>query len=198
MSVGGVRGAEILVESDRDVMPRGWSPDGKWLVYSKDSEETNLDIWAVETDGTSEPRELRAEGGIDVPGSVSPDGRWLSYYSNESGRFEVYVTPFPDAGRRWQASTDSGVYPFWCADGRELVYQRSDGRLMSVEVELGIDSVRFGESTEWFDISPPDALGPAFAPDADCRRVLVVPKGDGSEKAALNIMVGWPQVLESR
>jgi len=198
MSVGGVRGAELLVESDRDVMPRGWSPDGKWLVYSKDSEETNLDIWALETDGTSEPRELRAEGGIDVPGSVSPDGRWLSYYSDESGRFEVYVTPFPDAGRRWQASTDSGVYPFWCADGRELVYQRSDGRLMSVEVELGIDSVRFGESTEWFDISPPDALGPAFAPEADCRRVLVVPKGDGSEKAALNIMVDWPQVLENR
>jgi len=198
MSVGGVRGAELLVESDRDVMPRGWSPDGKWLVYSKDSEETNVDIWAVKTDGTSEPRELRAESGIDVPGSVSPDGRWLSYYSDESGRFEVYVTPFPDAGRRWQASTDSGVYPFWCVDGQELVYQRSDGRLMSVDVELGVDSVRFGETTEWFDISPPDALGPAFAPDSDCQRVLVVPKGDGSEKAALNIMVGWPQVLESR
>ena len=198
MFVGGVREAELLVESDRDLSPYGWSPDGEWLLFAKDAEETGNDIWAVRLDGTSEPRELRAESGIDVPGSVSPDGRWLSYYSDESGRFEVYVTPFPDASRRWQASTDSGVYPFWCADGRELVYQRFDGRLMSVEVELAVDSLRFGQTTEWFDISQPDALGPAFAPSADCQRVLVIPKGDGSEKTTLNIMVGWPTVLENR
>ena len=106
MFVGGVREAELLVESDRDLSPYGWSPDGEWLLFAKDAEETGNDIWAVRLDGTSEPRELRAESGIDVPGSVSPDGRWLSYYSDESGRFEVYVTPFPDASRRWQASTD--------------------------------------------------------------------------------------------
>jgi len=198
MSVGGVRGAELLVESDRNLTPRGWSPDGEWLLYAKDAEETGNDIWAVRVDGTSEPRELRAESGIDIPGSVSRDGRWLSFSSNESGQSEVYVTPFPDAGRRWQASTDSGVFPFWCADGRELVYQRLDGRLMSVEVELGADSVRFGNTTEWFDTSPPTEFGPAFAPSADCRRVLVVPRGSGSENTSLSIMVGWPEVLENR
>ncbi|MEJ2581746.1 MAG: protein kinase, partial [Acidobacteriota bacterium] len=167
MGTGGVEGPELLVASDSDVTPRGWSPDGRWLVYSKQDEETAVDIWAVDLEG-GEPLQLRAQRGVDVPGAISPDGSWLAYFSDESGRFEVYVTPFPDAGRRWQASTDSGVFPFWSKDGRELVYQRFDGRLMSVEVDLGPDSVRFGDTTELFEISPPDALGPAFAPSADC------------------------------
>jgi Tol biopolymer transport system component len=195
MGIGGVEGPELLVASDTDVNPRGWSPDGRWLVYGKQDEETAVDIWAVDLE-SGEPLQLRAQRGIEVPGGISPDGRWLAYYSDESGRFEVYVTPFPNAGRRWQASTDSGVFPFWREDGRELVYQRFDGRLMSVEVDLGADSVRFGDTTELFDAAPPDALGPAFAPSADCQRILVIPKGEASGTTLLNLMVGWPQVLE--
>ena len=196
MGIGGIEGAETLVESDRDVTPRAWSPDGRWLVYEKQAEQTRSDIWAVDLGGSGEHRQLRALSGIEVPGSMSPDGRWLSYYSNESGRFEVYVTPFPEAGRRWQASTESGVFPFWCEDGRELVYQRMDGRLMSVQVDLGADSVRFGDTTELFDAASPDAIGPAFAPSADCQRFLVIPKNETSATTPLNFMVGWPQVLE--
>ncbi len=198
MGVGGVRGAEVLLETENDVTPRGWSPDGRWLVYEKYDEETNSDIWALPLDGDGEPRLLRAQRGIDVPGAVSPDGRWLSYYSDESGRFEVYVTPFPDAGRRWQASTDSGVFPYWCKGGRELVYQRFDGRLMSVEVELGADTVRFGDTVELFDIAPPDALGPAFAPSSDGERILVIPKGETTSPTLLNLVVGWPHLLEEK
>jgi Tol biopolymer transport system component len=198
MGVGGVRGAEVLLEAENDLTPRGWSPDGRWLVYEKYDEETNSDIWALSLDGDGEPRLLRAQRGIDVPGAVSPDGRWLSYYSDESGRFEVYVTPFPEAGRRWQASTDSGVFPYWCKGGRELVYQRFDGRLMSVEVELGADTVRFGDTVELFDIAPPDALGPAFAPSSDGKRILVIPKGETTSPTLLNLVVGWPQLLEEK
>jgi len=197
MGVGGVQGAEILVETDKDLTPRGWSPDGRWLVYEKYDEETNADIWAIDLE-SGESRQLRAYRGIDVPGPISPDGRWLSYFSDESGRFEVYVTPFPDAGRRWQASTDSGVFPFWCNGGRQLVYQRFDGRLMSVEVELGAESVRFGDTSELFEIAPPDALGPAFAPSSDCERILVIPKGETTAPTLLNLLVGWPQILEEK
>ncbi|MCW8985163.1 MAG: serine/threonine-protein kinase, partial [Thermoanaerobaculales bacterium] len=196
MGIGGVAGAEVLVAADQDQTPRSWSPDGRWIVYTKQAEETNIDIWASDLEGDGEPIEIRAQPGLDVPGEISPDGKWLSYFSDESGRVEVYVTPFPEAGRRWQASTDTGVFPYWCQGGRELVYQRFDGRLMSVEVELGADSVRFGDTTELFDVAPPDALGPAFAPSSDCQRFLVIPKGEASSATLLNLMVGWPQVLE--
>ncbi len=195
MGIGGVEGAELVVDSGKDVTPRGWSPDGRWIVYAQQEDETAADIWALDLE-TGEPRPLRTQRGIDVPGEISPDGRWLSYFSDESGRFEVYVTPFPEAGRRWQASTDSGVFPFWCESGRELVYQRFDGRLMSVAVDLGAESVRFGDTSELLDIAPPDALGPAFAPSADCERILVIPKGEASTTTLLNLMVGWPQVVK--
>jgi Tol biopolymer transport system component len=196
MGIGGVEGAEAVVESERELTPRGWSPDGRWLVYSRHDEETDLDIWAIDVVDGGEPRKIRAQGAVEVPGPVSPDGRWLAYYSNESGTFEAYVTPFPESGRRWQASAGTGVYPFWCDDGRELVYQRYDGRLMSVDVALEADSVRFGATTELFDIAAPDPLGPTFAPSNDCQRFLVIPSNEASSTSPLSLVVGWPQMLE--
>jgi dipeptidyl aminopeptidase/acylaminoacyl peptidase len=65
---------------------------------------------------------------------VSPDGRWLAYASNESGRQEVYVQPFPSLGGKWQVSTTGGAEPRWSRDGRQLVYSNGN-KMMSVEVE---------------------------------------------------------------
>jgi Tol biopolymer transport system component len=197
MGIGGVTGAEPVVESERELFPRGWSPDGRWLVYSRHDEETDLDIWAVDMDG-GESRLVRARRGVEIAGPISPDGRWLSYTSDESGTLEVYVTPFPEAGRRWQASTGTGTNPFWCEGGRELVYQRFDGRVMSVEIELDEDSVRFGSTTELIDAPAPDPLGPTFAPSSDCQRFLVVPMNEASISSPLNLVVGWPQMVEER
>jgi hypothetical protein len=73
---------------------------------------------------------------------ISPDGRWIAYASNESGRSEVYVQPFPDLGSRHQISTDGGTAPAWSRDGGELFYtttetfggQASLTRMMAVAV----------------------------------------------------------------
>ena len=69
---------------------------------------------------------------------MSPDGRWLAYQSNESGRDEIYVRPFPniDSGR-WQVSTGGGTRPAWGPNGRELFYLAADGKLMAVPVQSG-------------------------------------------------------------
>jgi Tol biopolymer transport system component len=198
MGVGGVRGEELLLESDRDLNPTGWSPDGRWLIYMKQDEKTDWDLWAVPLEGDAQPRVVRAQPGLDAFGSLSPDGRWMTYFSNESGNFEVYVTPFPEAGRRWQVSTGSGLYPFWCEDGREIVYQQVDGRLMSAEIELGAESVRLGDTIPLFDIAPPENIGSSFAPSPDCERFLVIPKGSVADTTLLNLVVGWPQLLEKR
>ena len=69
-------------------------------------------------------------------GEVSPDGRWLAYESDESGREEIYVRPFPDVqGGRWQVSTGGGTRPLWSRDGRELFYVSPANALMRVGVE---------------------------------------------------------------
>ena len=70
--------------------------------------------------------------------ALSPDGRWLAYASNESGRFEVYVRPFPDVNAgRWQISGDGGDEPRWAHSGRELFYRSQAGDLVSVAVTAG-------------------------------------------------------------
>jgi Tol biopolymer transport system component len=63
----------------------------------------------------------------------SPDSRWIAYQSEESGRYEVYVQPFPGPGGKWEISTNGGTMPVWAQNGRELFYM-SSGRLMSVSV----------------------------------------------------------------
>ena len=62
----------------------------------------------------------------------SPDGRWLAYVSNESGRAEVYVQPYPGPGGKWQISIEGGTEPIWNRNGRELFY-RSGTKMMAVE-----------------------------------------------------------------
>jgi len=70
--------------------------------------------------------------------ALSPDGRWLAYTSDESGRFEIYVRPFPDSkSARWQVSTNGGAEPRWSHSGRELLFAAADGTLQSVEVVPG-------------------------------------------------------------
>jgi eukaryotic-like serine/threonine-protein kinase len=74
----------------------------------------------------------------EVAPALSPDGRWLAYASNESGRFEIYVRPFPsvDAGR-WQVSRTGGTEPLWSRDGRELFYRDGQGGLVAAAITPG-------------------------------------------------------------
>ena len=69
-------------------------------------------------------------------GEVSPDGRWLAYQSNESGREEIYVRPFPDVhSGRWQVSAKGGSKPVWARSSRELFYVDAAGAMTAVEIE---------------------------------------------------------------
>ena len=72
-------------------------------------------------------------------GEVSPDGLWLAYQSNESGRDEIYVRPFPnvEGAGRWQVSTSGGTRPVWARNGRELFFFLPPGKVMAVSVEQG-------------------------------------------------------------
>jgi len=67
-------------------------------------------------------------------GQFSPDGRWVAYATNESGRFEIVVQPFPEPGGKSQASTSGGISPRWRADSKELYFIAPDGKLMAVPV----------------------------------------------------------------
>jgi len=125
----------------------------------------------------------------------SPDVRWLAYESQESGRSEVYVEPFPTSGVRWQISTRGGAEPHWRGDGKELFFLRSDQTLMSVAVSA--DDWQHRAAVPLFRIAVPDL--------ADGRDYSVSPKGDqfvvnafvaGPEAPPTRVVTNWPSLLK--
>jgi len=112
-----------------------WSADGRSLIFMEASLE-NTDIWVLSLDGEPTARPLMAESYYERDPAISPDGRWIAYTSNESGRLEIYVRPFPniDDGK-WLISTRGGESPIWAPHGRELYYDTYPDQMMVVTIE---------------------------------------------------------------
>src|SRR5262249_46270521 len=89
----------------------------------------------------------------------SPDGKWIAYESNESGRNEIYVQPFPGPGNKARISTDGGAQVHWRKDGKELFYIALDGRLMAVPIHLATDTIEAGAPVPLFATH----MGPALS-----------------------------------
>jgi len=124
-----------LLVTDLDKAPQDWSSDGRFLLYAAQEPKNLSDLWALPLAAGAKPIPVVQSPYDDVQGQFSPDGRWIAYVSNESGRYEVYVRPFPASGGRWQISTGGGVYPKWRRDGKELFYISPDNRMMAAAVE---------------------------------------------------------------
>jgi serine/threonine-protein kinase len=129
--------AERLLKSDRLQMPLTFAPDGR-LLFSADVAGRGRDIHALSLDGSHRVERIVYSEANDLTADVSPDGRWIVYDSDESGQFEVYVRPYPQAysGGRWQISSNGGRQPVWSHDGREVFYRDFDGGMYAASVRL--------------------------------------------------------------
>ena len=138
----GAQEEKIIPQDGPDRFPTDWSRDGKYLIYSR-----GPDLWYLALP------ELRATQFLKAPSTLksarfSPDGKWVAYSSNESGRWEIYVTSFPEAHGKWQVSNAGGDQPRWRGDGKELFYFSNDSKIMAVPVKTGAN----------FDAGTPAAL----------------------------------------
>src|SRR5262249_55160119 len=149
--------AEKLTTSGDRQYATSWSPDGRVLVLK----DGPAGISIVEPNGERKPRLFMSgpgTGWLDWP-RLSPNGRWVAYVSDESGRAEVYVRPFPGSGSRWAISKDGGDVPVWARNGRELFYRNAD-QMMAVEVtsdptfSASKPRVLFEAKTEGYDVTP--------------------------------------------
>jgi serine/threonine protein kinase/Tol biopolymer transport system component len=129
----GSGGAERLAASDSVNFPNSFSRDAQLLAYVEVTLETGSDIWVLRMSDRKGQPFLQAPYEETAP-AFSPDGRWLAYSSNESGRREINVRPYPGPGGRWQISTEGGQEPMWNPRGGELFY-RSGRRIMAVDVD---------------------------------------------------------------
>jgi eukaryotic-like serine/threonine-protein kinase len=129
--------AELLYQPDEPFNEAIMSPDGKWLVYRTPPGLHQRDIYAVPLEGDRKPILLVGGPAQESHPRVSPNGKWLAYQSDESGRFEIYVRPFPDEGARVQVSNQGGAEPIWARSGNAIFYRTLTGGVESAAVTAG-------------------------------------------------------------
>jgi serine/threonine-protein kinase len=188
----GTGDAQRLTESENDQYPASWHPNGKILVFDERGARANWDIWAIDLEGddasgfrAGKPRPVLSSPFYEGRAAFSPDGEWLAYFSNESGRPEVYVRPFARPGGAAQVSTAGGWSPTWSPNRSELYFQAIDRTLMVAAYTVASGSFRAEKPRPWaprrvslwggsknYDLHPD---GRRFA-------VLEPVDGDGEEK----------------
>jgi eukaryotic-like serine/threonine-protein kinase len=133
-AASGAGSETLLLKSDLWKEPLDVSPDGRWLAFSVGDPKTKSDLWLLSLSGDRKASPLIATPFSENNARFSPDGRWLAYDSDETGKNEVFVQPFPPTGEKWQVSTAGGLSPRWTSGGRELVYAEPPDKRKKVEI----------------------------------------------------------------
>jgi Tol biopolymer transport system component len=175
-----------------------WSRDGKYALYARSNAGTGLDLWVFPIDGSAQAYPLMNSTFNEVQGRFSPDGRFVAYVSNESGRAEVYVRTFPDAGGKWQVSTGGGAQPRWRRDGKELFYVAPDRKLMSAEVNTG-SGFATGVTTPLFQTQVSSYTAPnRYDVSADGQRFLVNSQVEETSQTPITVVLNWSSTLKKQ
>jgi serine/threonine-protein kinase len=196
-----------LVENEQLQLPMAFLPDGRLLV-SADVPGRRRDVVALALDGSGNEKPIVHGPGNDLNAEVSPDGRWIVYESDESGQYELYVRPYPDAyaGASRQITSEGGRHPLWSHDGRELFFCTYDGDLWALPVKPGAR----------FDYGPPVRLldntaatgylcggrttsGRPYDVTADGRKFLMIKSGEsppGAGKDGLVVVLNFFEELK--
>jgi eukaryotic-like serine/threonine-protein kinase len=195
----GSGGVERLTTGESDQVPNSWSPDGQLLAFVELNPTTGYDIWVLRMSDRKAQPFLRTPFNESSP-QFSPDGRWLAYLSDESGRYEVYVQPYPGPGGKWQISTDGGTEPVWNRNGRELFY-RSGDKMMAVDIATQPSFVA-GKPRMLFQgqYTPNPGRLPQYDVSPDGQRFLMLKPTEqaGAAPTQINVVLNWFEELKRR
>jgi serine/threonine-protein kinase len=171
-----------------------WSADGKALLVGEWSATDQGDIWILPLEGERKPEPFLRTPFSEFFSSFSPDGRWIVYTSDESGRYEVYVRPYPGPGGKWQVSTEGGEEPVWSANGQELFYRNGEKWMVaSVQTKPDFRAQTPRLLFENYFINVP-GLSHYVSPDGQ-RQVMIQPVGQETPKQ-INIVLNWFEELK--
>ena len=158
----------------RAFRPR-WSPDGKWLTFEREKEDPDRnDIVGIRPGIDTALVPLVATGMHAGMQAFSPDSHWMAYGSDVTGRFEIYVVPFPNTkAGKWQISTLGGVLPKWPAHGNEIIYRDTSGDVMSVAV-MTAPTFSFSKPRRLFVAKWSEFPFNGYAVSPDGQRILMI------------------------
>ena len=183
------RGEEkLIVRGGTNNFANDWSRDGKYILYTRDT-----DLWCVTHPELKSSLLLKAPS-VLRNGQFSPDGKWVAYASNETGKWQIYVTSFPEARGKWQVSSGGGEQPRWRGDGKELFYLSSDGKVMAAPVTTAAN-FDAGTPVALFQATPrqPVPLYDLFVYDVsrDGQRFLINTQVKSAETQPMSLVLNW-------
>jgi Tol biopolymer transport system component len=184
---------ELVFTSDYNKNLTDWTPDGQFLFFDEATDQgTNVTYVAVS--GAKGTPYLQGPFN-EQNGHVSPDGRWIAYQSDESGRFEIYVRPFPNAeGGKWQISNTGGMDPRWVRGGKELLYFSGDDTLSAATVVVDASGFRATKTEPLFRAAR-TANRTNYGVTADGQRFLINVIVEAANGATISVVLNWPQTL---
>ena len=179
-------------------VPFSFSPDAQSLAFIYGGTDV-ADIRVLRMEGLKEQPFLQKTFGLDAP-QFSPDGHWLAYASDDSGRREIYVQPYPGPGGKWQVSTDGGTEPVWNRNGRELFYRNGD-KMMAVDISTQTGFAA-GKPRQLFEgrylMNAAGFARPNFDVSADGQRFLMLKPVEREQAAPtqINVVLNWTEELK--
>jgi Tol biopolymer transport system component len=188
---------QVWIGMNANVAPRHWSRN--WLVFDVVGKDGSFDIWVASADGKTPPRPYLETKYNEAFGRLSPDERWMAYHGNESGRTQVYVSPFPPTGQRLPVSgREGGGGPNWGENGREIFYQTSPagGSIMAAPVIERGNSLEIGTAVEVFPRASGGG-GPGITRDGQ-RFLLAHPPEATHTDAPLTVVVNWTSLMSKK
>ncbi len=189
----GAQEENLVARTDTDNFSNDWSRDGKYVLFTQ-----GRDLWFVTFPLLKSSLFLKAPATLKN-GKFSPDGKWVAYNSNESGKWEILVTSFPEAQGKWQVSTGGGEQPRWAGDGKEIFFLSPEGKIMAVPVkaEAGFDA---GAPVALFQASPRESVALSdqvrYDVDRNGQRFLINTQVESTETQPLSVILNWDAGLK--
>jgi Tol biopolymer transport system component len=184
----GAETEKVIVHDEFNKIPSDWFRNGEYILYTR-----GPDLWFLTLPALKSTLFIKAPS-IVRNGQFSPDGKWVAYASNETGKWEIYVTSFPDARGKWQVSTGGGEEPRWRGDGKELFYISSDSKMMAVPVTIGAN-FDAGAPVALFQAVPrqPVSTNDQFVYDVarDGQRFLILTQVKRPESRPMSVILNW-------
>jgi len=187
----------LKLQAQPILFPSDWSKDGRYLLYYRSDNRTQLDTWVLPLTGDRTPIKVLSSDFNESQAQFAPNGKWLAYVSDETGQQQVYVQAFPTPAQRVQVSTIGGTQPRWRSDGSELFYLAADGKLVTVPVRVG-DTFSAGVPIPLFATGlDPRSLRQAYSVAPDGQRFLLqIPLQ--AIPSSMTVIINWPTLLRQQ
>jgi Tol biopolymer transport system component len=188
---------EELLSGNEPMEPLGCSPDGQVVVFFR-LRSGHRDLFTLSLIGEHKERPLIESSFNKFAAQISPNGRWIAYVSDESGRQEVFVQPFPDLNGKWQISAMGGTEPRWSRDGRQMFY-RNGSKMMAVDIQT---QAGFAAGIPRLLFDQPYATGNLYyyydvAPDGQ-RFLMLKDIEEQTSQLELRMVLNWGEEVKRR